>query len=221
MLYLFTFIFLRTIIDNRFVIIFLESISIIVLLIFLRGKNYIKKYEYRLNSKIFFFSILAGIGGAFFYSFNLLIPMPPISPIYMTYVFGDYIEICFLIPIFEELLFRCYMFRDLTNNYPLQFSIIISSIIFGVLHGNIWQSPITFVHGILLAYMVFITDNIIYAIIIHVTINFWNIGIKGSNFLIQMLYTNFPIELCGILVGFLGMSLIIFSIIKIKKLVLQ
>lgn len=147
-----------------------------------------------------------GIGCAFFHSFNLLIPISgEISaqiPVQIT--FEDYLEMCLLIPILEELLFRGYIFRSFANHYSFKFALIASAAIFGILHGTIPQILITFIHGILLAYILFLTDNILYPILIHVTINFWNAEIS--------------IGACGVLLGIFGELLMLFAFRNIKKI---
>lgn len=131
-----------------------------------------------------------GIGCAFFHSFNLLIPISgEISaqiPVQIT--FEDYLEMCLLIPILEELLFRGYIFRSFANHYSFKFALIASAAIF----------------GILLAYILFLTDNILYPILIHVTINFWNAEIS--------------IGACGVLLGIFGELLMLFAFRNIKKI---
>lgn len=184
----------------------LEVLCIILLGSFLKYKKYLQMQRVKLDKKLVFFAVLMGIGCAFFHSFNLLIPISgEISaqiPVQIT--FEDYLEMCLLIPILEELLFRGYIFRSFANHYSFKFALIASAAIFGILHGTIPQILITFIHGILLAYILFLTDNILYPILIHVTINFWNAEIS--------------IGACGVLLGIFGELLMLFAFRNIKKI---
>ena len=51
-------------------------------------------------------------------------------------------------------------------------------------------------------------------------INFWNIGLKGTNFLIRTINTQYPIEICGIAIGILGLLIMIFFVKKIENAVI-
>lgn len=214
--YLILFSIMRMGISNRTVVIIIETI-IIALLVTLHKKKCINCKMY--THKIIVFCILAGIGGAYFHSFNLLIPLPEemAGQVVTTLKFEDYLEICLILPIVEELIFRGIIFKYFRLNYSLKLSIILSAVIFGILHGGILQTPIAFVIGLLLAYILFVTDDILYPILVHVTINSWNIAIKGSNSLIRIFSTELPIELCGVIIGILGGMIMIYSVKKMKK----
>lgn len=216
--YVILFSIMRMNISNRAVVIMLETLIIIVLIVSLNKKKYIST-EKEKNTKLIFFSILAGIGGAYFHSFTVLVPMRAelTKQVVTTFRFEDYLEMCLMLPIVEELIFRGMILKYFRLNYSLKSSIILSSVIFGILHGGILRVPIAFVIGLLLAYILFWTEDIVYPILVHIMINSWNVAIKGSNSLIRILSAEFPIALCGIIIGILGLIIMLYSIKKFKK----
>ncbi|MFP4697389.1 MAG: CPBP family intramembrane glutamic endopeptidase [Eubacteriales bacterium] len=73
-------------------------------------------------------------------------------------------------PIFEELLFRKFIFKNL-RNYPITFTIIIQAALFGIYHFNIIQFIYATFIGIFLGVIIYWTDELITVIIIHCIIN--------------------------------------------------
>lgn len=216
--YIILFSIMRMNISNRAAVIMLETIIIIALIAILNKKKYIST-EKEKNPKLLFFAILAGIGGAYFHSFTVLVPMPEemVSQAVTTFRWEDYLEICLILPIVEELIFRGMILKYFRLNYSLKSSIILSAVIFGMLHGGILQAPIAVVIGLVLAYLLFLTDDIVYPILVHITINSWNIAVKGSNSLIRILSAEVPIALCGILIGTFGAMIMFYSVKRFKK----
>ena len=216
--YVILFSIMRMNIPNRIVVIMIETTIINALIVTLSKKKYISTEKGK-NKNLLFLSILAGIGGAYFHSFTVLIPMPKelVSQTVTTFQLEDYLEICLICPIVEELIFRGLILKYFRLNYSLKSAIILSAVIFGMLHGGILQVPIAFVIGLLLAYILFLTDDILYPILIHITINSWNIAVKGSNSLIRILSTEVPVALCGILIGTFGAMIMLYSVKRFKK----
>jgi membrane protease YdiL (CAAX protease family) len=77
-----------------------------------------------------------------------------------------------LIPIFEEIFFRGIIFNELRNRINPTASIIISSLIFALFHGNILQGIYTFMLGVLLSLVYTWTRSIWSIITMHITYNF-------------------------------------------------
>ncbi|WP_163193610.1 CPBP family intramembrane glutamic endopeptidase [Clostridium thermarum] len=77
-----------------------------------------------------------------------------------------------LIPIFEEIFFRGIILNELQNRINTVASIIISSLIFALFHGNILQGIYTFIMGVLLSLVYIWTRSIWSAITFHITYNF-------------------------------------------------
>lgn len=74
-------------------------------------------------------------------------------------------------PIAEELLFRKLLI-DRTRKFGDKFAIILSGLMFGFFHGNIYQFCYAFALGMVFAYVYCRTSNIKYTIALHMLINF-------------------------------------------------
>jgi membrane protease YdiL (CAAX protease family) len=73
-------------------------------------------------------------------------------------------------PIAEEFMCRYGMQKNLTKINPI-FGIIMQSLVFGLLHGNLVQSTYAFVLGLFFGYVVYKKENLWYSIILHMSIN--------------------------------------------------
>lgn len=89
----------------------------------------------------------------------------------------------FTAPIFEEIVFRGYMMKSFEKTGAGKgYAMLISSILFGVMHGNFVQAPFAFVVGFVLAYTA-MEYGIVWSILIHFLNNF--VMSEGTNFLIE------------------------------------
>ncbi len=117
-------------------------------------------------------------------------------------------------PIFEELVFRKYLFTELLKKYSLKLSIIISSVCFALIHLPSYRNLIpTFIFGIICCLIYRKTKNIIYTIILHFFANLtWFLfSIYGESFFkwiygLEYDYTYWLLFLLGIFVTILGMK---------------
>lgn len=75
-----------------------------------------------------------------------------------------------LIPIMEELTFRYGIYGSLSEYNP-KMALIVSSIIFGLIHGNIIQIVYAVIIGFILGYVYAKTHNIWYSIVLHAVNN--------------------------------------------------
>ena len=101
-------------------------------------------------------------------------------PEYMQKIFLDdgsstgvysFITIVIAAPILEELIFRGIILNGLLKSYSPLKSIIISSLLFGLIHLNPWQFIGASIGGILSGWVYFKTKKITLPIIIHMTNN--------------------------------------------------
>lgn len=74
-------------------------------------------------------------------------------------------------PIFEELFFRKFIV-DRTTHYGSFVSAMVSGLMFGLFHGNLFQFPYAFALGVCFAMVYIRTGNILYPILLHAAINF-------------------------------------------------
>ena len=110
-------------------------------------------------------SIIAGIKGT-----ELGNPLYEIlnnSNIYLNMIF-----VVILAPIFEELIFRKLLI-DRVRPYGEGIAILVSGLMFGLFHGNLYQFFYAFGLGAMFAYIYVRTGKVIYTIILHAIINFF------------------------------------------------
>ena len=81
------------------------------------------------------------------------------------------ITITMIAPIIEETIFRGLFYRSIKNLMPVGFSIIITSLIFSIIHQNILSFVILFFLSGYLTYIYERYGNIIYPIIVHSIFN--------------------------------------------------
>lgn len=77
---------------------------------------------------------------------------------------------CVIAPITEELLLRGFVLKNLSR-VSQRFAILLSALLFGIMHENLMQFLFTFPLGILLAYITIRHNSLTPAIITHMTVN--------------------------------------------------
>lgn len=142
-----------------------------------KKKNYItvsKSKGQTFNYLTYSFAvILVGIISGIFMSFleNFAIKIDggysSITSITSQNVYLSLISVVLLAPILEEILFRGLIFNRLNSKFKTWTSIIISALIFGLIHGNIIQTINATILGIAFAYIYSKTHNLIPCIIGH------------------------------------------------------
>lgn len=63
------------------------------------------------------------------------------------------ISICLIAPLIEEMLFRGIILRSFLENYSVRSSILLSSLLFALLHMTVTQLPVAFIMGCLLGWL--------------------------------------------------------------------
>ncbi|WP_128104112.1 CPBP family intramembrane glutamic endopeptidase [Paenibacillus sp. DCT19] len=79
------------------------------------------------------------------------------------------LAISIIIPFFEELLFRGLLFTTISNKYGTWWALIISSVVFGMLHGGVFIA--TSIFGLIFGYIFYKTKSLLPGIILHII---WN-----------------------------------------------
>lgn len=86
-------------------------------------------------------------------------------------------QLSILAPFCEEFLFRGLILQNL-RKYGNMFAILVSSALFGIIHGNFLQTPFAFLVGIALAVVVIETGSIWVSIAVHCAVN--SISVLGD-----------------------------------------
>lgn len=78
-----------------------------------------------------------------------------------------FVAIAIIPPIIEEFIFRGAILGILQNKFGDALAIIVSGALFGLMHANFVQTPVTFLTGLILGYLTVKTNSIIPSIILH------------------------------------------------------
>ncbi len=101
----------------------------------------------------------------------LSVKSPVAMAVYCLYV-------CVLAPFTEEYLFRGVLLKTLSK-YNVGFAAFATSLLFGLLHGNLQQTPSAFLGGLVLAYVAIRSGSIRTPIIIHMIVNIYGTVISA------------------------------------------
>lgn len=148
--------------------------SLVVMLIFLwKGwatvsRTYLKTWPVA----VLFWVTMAALGTVIpSEAFLELVPLPDWSGDSLTGMLGSrwgYLAICIFAPLVEELVFRGAILRALLGTIQSHWmAIILSAMIFAVIHFNPIQMPHAFFLGLLLGWMYYRTGSIIPGIMLH------------------------------------------------------
>lgn len=156
-----------------------------VFYLIIRKMRTVNRYQSKIRASEFFallmvgeaFMYLGSIVGTWLNSFFSIfvgeMPENTTSELIMNSPIWIVIIVAVIIgPIVEELMFRKLMI-DRLSVYGDKIAIIVSSIAFGIFHGNFYQFFYAALLGLVLGYVYTKTANIVYPIIMHMFINFW------------------------------------------------
>jgi len=133
-----------------------------------------------------------------------------------------------IIPAFtEELLFRGLILDGLKNNYSKRKAIIISALLFGIIHLNPWQFYSAFIIGLISAWICIETNSILLSIYIHffnnalytIAVRYKDlIPVKGfnSNFTTPMISQPLWFDVSGLAILIMGTLMLIRGIEESK-----
>lgn len=126
------------------------------------------------KKSVMFFSTLGAIG--------LVLAMSPYFPEpqqkeldLVSMVASSWIGLLAIVvmaPITEEIFFRIFLIKGLVKYHSPWIAILVSSILFGIIHMNLWQALPAFFLGLYFGYIFIITNNTLLVIIMHGTVNF-------------------------------------------------
>jgi membrane protease YdiL (CAAX protease family) len=156
---------------------------------------------------------------------NFVLPMPPFIVYIFTKLFisKNIILSIFLVaiipPIFEEMFFRGLLVDGFRRNYTLPKTILVSSLLFGLIHLNPWQFVTAFLIGIFYSWICIKTNSILLPIFGHFLNNFlFLIALRyESIYSIQGFNTNnrFPVEFQPLWLDALGLFLFGYGLISL------
>jgi len=160
---------------------------------------------------------------------NYILPMPEMfrdmfETLMAKQIFFIAIIIIGIIPAFtEELFFRGLILDGLKSNYSKKTAIIISSLLFGIIHLNPWQFCGAFIIGLISAWICVETNSILLCIYMHffnntlytITVKYRElIPIKGfnSNYSTPVDFQPLWLDLSGLAIVIIGTTMLLIGI---------
>ena len=159
-------------------------VAVIWLLAYAKRESF--KRVYRLDQKPtmlqLYLAITIGFSAVFFSSFIVQGLAFLLPEAYASYVeaFEDlqlgsalsfFLAVVIVAPVFEELLFRGFVFDRIERRFSANAAIIVSGILFGVYHLNIFQGTFASILGIVLGLSLYWTNSMWIPILIHLVNN--------------------------------------------------
>ena len=172
---------------------------IVAIYLYLRNKRKEKKVKVANYFPIVYLGIgMAVVLNMFIFLFNLNNEIANLN-IYLAVLSSGIIG-----PILEEMLFRYVFLNRLSNFFTTRNAILLSSLVFALLHGNIITMIYAFIMGFIFAYVYVKYDNIKVSIMCHI----------GANTIVIFL-TSFNIWI--LLLGLFGVWISIYLILRDNK----
>ena len=109
-------------------------------------------------------------------------------------------------PLAEEVVFRGIIYNRMKKHMPVIVSMIFSSFLFGIYHGNMVQTLYGFCMGMLIAYTYEKFDNFFYAFLFHAAANIAVYTITGNQRLYEMIIKPYV----GIILAGISIVLLVF-----------
>ena len=97
----------------------------------------------------------------------------------------NFLSVCVFAPLFEEWMCRGVILRSLLLKIRPVWAVIISALVFALIHGNIWQGVNAFALGLLLGYVYYKTGSLKLTILMHFTNNFISLLLSQSSAMSQ------------------------------------
>jgi len=144
-----------------------------------KRKTNIKTFHFKINNKRTIPLVIVAMIALYFGIIGPIISLIPV-PEFLKQIFIDlakqtnvfsFISMVIVAPIFEELIFRGIMLDGLLKKYSPKKSILISSILFGLVHLNPWQFIGALIIGVFIGWVYYHSKSISLAIIIHAANN--------------------------------------------------
>lgn len=201
-----------------------------------KTKNFltVSKIKFKFNSKIFFATILASLvtmfasinmTGLFNYIFTFFSPVQLTNSIGVPLSnFGQFLIVTLLLAVMpaicEELVFRGIIYNGFRRKYNVKISVILSAVLFTLIHFSIYKTFYQLILGVVLALLVYYTGTIFYSMVFHFVNNFiiilLNYVSQNAN---ALQFTSWGVKeiLLTIAIFALGATAIIFFFSWLKK----
>lgn len=159
----------------------LTSLAVLPMLYIMYRDGYTKKEKSK-KYNVYTAAVMFVTGGCFAVAWNTFLGMTKITEYSAAYeqaaetfytgrMLLEIFALCIVIPVAEELLYRGIVFQRSVDFLGSRAAIVVSAIIFGLVHMNLVQFVYASVFGILLAYVTDLTGRLDGAIAAHMAAN--------------------------------------------------
>lgn len=118
---------------------------------------------------------------------------------------------CLILPVLEELFFRGILYNSIKRYHRTIYAVIFSAILFGISHMNLVQFISAVYMGLIIGYVISITNDLRLGMLIHIANNTYSLIL---NYFMKSDFIPYHVMVSSIAIGFL---ILIFSLIFLKK----
>ena len=84
---------------------------------------------------------------------------------------SSFIRVCLIAPVAEEFIIRGYVLNGLNNKYGFRMALLISTVLFAMLHFNFVQTISALICGLVIGLLYIKTDSLFCCVLTHITYN--------------------------------------------------
>ncbi|MHC1749955.1 MAG: lysostaphin resistance A-like protein [Cellulosilyticaceae bacterium] len=160
------------------------DIAVLVWLIHYVKKAYLKPFELSIKGKangyaiIMVSMVILGYCLAYSNSIGILVHKVPnpwwiekiiafVEKEWTAYPIRAFVDIVIIAPICEEILYRGIFLEGLLRRYTTKKAILVSALVFGIIHFNLTQSVNAFIIGIILGIIYYQTKSLLLCMLVH------------------------------------------------------
>lgn len=121
----------------------------------------------------------------------------------------EFIAMVIIAPLLEEILFRGIIFARLREYMSYKMAIVISALIFGIIHGNVVQGVYAFIIGICLAYIYEQYNNLLAAVIFHMSANLMSVIMTECEPVVRFISKALVYNITGVVCLVIGIIMLI------------
>lgn len=121
----------------------------------------------------------------------------------------EFIAMVIIAPLLEEILFRGIIFARLREYMSVKVAIVISALIFGIIHGNVVQGIYAFIIGICLAYIYERYNTLLAAVLFHMAANLMSVIMTECEPVVRLISKALVYNIIGVVCLVMGIIMLI------------
>ena len=121
----------------------------------------------------------------------------------------EFIAMVIIAPLLEEILFRGIIFARLREYMSVKVAIVISALIFGIIHGNVVQGIYAFIIGICLAYIYERYNTLLAAVLFHMSANLMSVIMTECEPVVHFISKPLAYNIIGVVCLVMGIIMLI------------